>query len=166
MSELMKPIEPKGRASIGRIRLGLCLLLTYAVSASAAPASDLPGMSDALAGTLFYSASERKAIAKARSGQTTTGQSSTTEQSTTEQSSTVVHVTGIVKRGGGKSTAWINGQAVPEGQSQSPTVKTTISASSVTVDGQRVRVGEALDINTRQREDIVNPGAVTSKAHP
>ncbi len=146
---------------MGRVRWGPCWLLTCAVAASAAPASDPPGTHGALAGTLFYSASERNAIAKARSGQTIAGQGSTTEQI-----GTTVHVTGIVKRGGGKSTAWINGQAVSEGQSLAPTAKTTISASAVTLDGQRVRVGEALDLQTRQREDVVNPGAVTRKTRP
>ncbi len=154
----MKPIQPKAaaptrRASAG-LGLGLGLLLSFAAPASGAPPGELLATDDSRFGTLFYSASERDAIARARFGPDA------------EQSSSIVRVTGIVKRAGGKSTAWINGQAVPEGQSQAPTVKTTISPSSVTVDGQRVRVGEALDINTRQRQDIVNPGAVTSKVRP
>jgi hypothetical protein len=156
MFELVNPIEPTGRLPGRQLRWGLCLLLSFAAPVNAAPAGEQFSSTGSPLGTLFYSAAERNAIAKARFGQADEENSI----------STLVRVSGIVKRVGGKSTVWINGQAVPEGQSQAPTVKTTISGSSVTVDGQRVRVGETLDINTRQRADIVSPGAVTTRDRP
>ncbi len=156
MHDLLKPLKPTSAPPFVRERGGLCLclLLSFAASAVGAPVSDVPGLNSPRLGTLFFSQPEREAIVKARFG------------IVDEESPSIVRLTGIVKRSGGKSTAWINGQAVPEGQSEAPGVKTTISTSSVTVDGQRVRVGEALDTNTRQRADIVSPGAVTSKGRP
>lgn len=154
MSDAMNPLAPAGSRPFGWVSSGLCLLLITAAASTASATESLAATNQRL-GTLFYSASERDAIVKARFGLVDE-----------ETPSAIVRLTGIVKRSGGKSTAWINGQAVPEGQSEAPGVKTTISTSSVTVDGQRVRVGEALDINTRQRADIVSPGAVTIKRRP
>ncbi len=153
MFETMKLPASTGRAAFSRAGsgLGCCLLLSLATHVHGATNGDAATSSDTRLGTLFYSAQERLAITQGRLGELDV------------ESSSVVHVTGIVKRTGGKSTAWINGQAVPEGQTQAPVVKTTISSGSVTVDGQRVRVGEALDLNTRERADIVSPGAVTTK---
>lgn len=154
MSDAMNPNHLTGSRPVGRVSSSLCLLL-FAASATGASATEPLAATNRPLGTLFYSAAERDAIVRARFG-----------LSDEEGPSSIVRLNGIVKRSGGKSTAWINGQAVPEGQSQAPGVTTTISTSSVTVDGQRVRVGEALDINTRQRADIVSPGAVTIKRRP
>lgn len=120
----------------------------FAVLASANDGTSQPGER---LGTLFYSAAERTAITRGRSS------------NASDEASTILSVSGIVKRERGKSTAWINHQPVAEGQSLPPTVRTTISATGVTLDGQRVRVGETVDINTRERTDIVTPGAVTVK---
>ena len=156
MFETMKLPALKGLTSsaLSSLGLGACLLLLLTPAHGASP-SNLLSMPDIRLGTLFYSAQERLAITQGRSGESEV------------ESSSIVRVTGIVKRTGGKSTAWINGQAVPEGKTQAPMAKTTISPNSVTVDGQRVRVGEALDLNTHERADIVSPGAVTTqKARP
>ena len=156
MSDALNPHHPAGSRPVGWGRDGLCLcLLLFAAAGTEALATEALVATNQRLGTLFYSPSERDAIVRARLG--------LLEE---ETPSAIVHLTGIVKRSGGKSTAWINGQAVPEGQSEAPGVKTTISTSSVTVDGQRVRVGEAVDINTHQRVDIVSPGAVTTKDRP
>jgi hypothetical protein len=44
-----------------------------------------------------------------------------------------------------------------------PTSRTTISATGVTLDGQRLRVGEGLDLTTHERTDIVRPGTVKTE---
>jgi hypothetical protein len=148
--------RPALTAPIPLTRLGWALcgcLFLLANQAHGASEGDPLSKTESHLETLFYTAQERHAITQARLGEFD------------EESSSIVRVTGIVKRTSGKSTAWINGHAVAEGQTQAPAVKTTISSASVTVDGQRVRVGEALDINTRQRADIVEPGAVTIRAN-
>lgn len=134
-------------------RLGLGVLgIVLGVSAVATEALS-PAPADRL-GTLFYSPAERSAISLGRQG----------EAATTVEASSVVNVSGIVKRERGNSTVWINGRAVPEGQSVTPVARTTISITGVTLDGQHVRVGETVDINTHERTDIVAPGAVTIKS--
>ncbi len=100
---------------------------------------------------LFYSPSERRAMVRERSG------------SPEQEDSSLARVSGIVKRERGNSTAWINQQPVAEGHSLAPTTRTTISNTHVTLDGQRVRVGETLDLRTRERTDMVAPGAVTAQ---
>lgn len=104
-------------------------------------------------GTLLYSAAERNSITRARQGEPAVG-----------AASNVLTVSGIVKRERGNSTVWINGQPVREGQSLPPTSRISISATGATLDSQRVRVGETVDINTHELSDIVPPGAVTIKS--
>ncbi len=133
-------------------RLGLCVLgFVFAASALATEAPS-PAQGERL-GTLFYSAAERSAIVLARQNET----------AAVVKPSSVVNVSGIVKRQHGNSTVWINGQAVPEGQTVAPAARTTISITGATLDGQHVRVGETVDIDTHERADIVAPGAVTIK---
>jgi hypothetical protein len=130
-------------------KLGLGVL--GAVLAVVASANDGPGRQQDRLGTLFYSAAERSAISRERQG------------NTTAEVSNVLNVTGIVKREHGNSTVWINHQPVAEGQSLPPTSRTTISATGVTLDGQRLRVGEGLDLTTHERTDIVRPGTVKTE---
>ena len=103
-------------------------------------------------GTLFYSAAERAAIVSARQ-----------DEPDAPVSSSHVTVNGVVKRQGGPSTAWINGRAVVEGQPVPPATRLGVTERGVTLDGTTVRVGESLDLSTRERSDIVAPGAVTSR---
>jgi hypothetical protein len=101
-------------------------------------------------GTLFYSAAERSAITSARQGQPDAA-----------PSSSLMTINGVVKRKSGNSTAWVNGQAVRDGQPVPPAARLTTTGDGVLLDGQPVRVGETLDLTTLQRNDIVAPGAVT-----
>jgi hypothetical protein len=111
-------------------------------------ANEALGPTDERLGSLLYSAKERSAIVRARKG-------STWEETLT--------VKGIVKREHGKSTIWINNHPVLEGQPVPFVARTTISALSVTLDGQQVRVGETLDTTSHLRTDMVKPGAVSKK---
>lgn len=74
---------------------------------------------------------------------------------------TSVSVSGLVKRGGQKSTAWINGQTVAEGQAVPAAGVPVIAAKTVTIDGQPLRVRETLDLESRARSDALPPGAVS-----
>ena len=132
-------------------RAGLCVLATMlTTSALAAEAVSQPVER---LGTLFYSAAERTAIIRGRHDDDP-GEQSFGSQMT---------VTGVVKRQGGHSTAWINGQAVNEGQSAPPATRLTMTHHGVMLDGNPVRVGETLDLSTRERSDVVAPGSVTMR---
>jgi hypothetical protein len=101
-------------------------------------------------GTLFYSPAERAAITASRSG----------GQSTALPQGAAISLKGLVKREGSKSTAWINGQTVREGQAVRGGAVPLISPRHVTVDGQSVRVGETVDIENGARSDMVPKNAV------
>lgn len=125
--------------------LALGAMLTGSVLAAQAPSP----VSEPL-GTLFYSAAERGAVTRARQG-----------QSELAPISSLMTVNGLVKRQSGKGTVWVNGQAIREGHSAPPAARLTTTQRGVTLDGTPVRVGETLDLSTRERSDMVAPGAVT-----
>jgi hypothetical protein len=102
-------------------------------------------------GTLFYTPAERTGIVAARVDQQAGGFNFDTSLS----------VTGLVKRGRAKGTAWINGQIVAEGQSVHSGAIPQIGDRSVAIDGQAVRVGETLDVESAARTDFIPPGAVS-----
>lgn len=106
-------------------------------------------------GTLFYTAAERSAITHARLG----------DADTATPTSTLLHLSGFVRRERGKGTVWLNGLAIPEGQSLTPDASSQLSTHGVTVNGQRVRVGQTLDITTREISDVLAPEAVTQQGH-
>ena len=134
-------------------RAGLGVLATMlTTSALAAEAVSQPGER---LGTLFYSAAERTAIIRGRHDDDLGEQSFGGSQMT---------VTGVVKRQGGHSTAWINGQPIHEGHSAPNATRLTMTHQGVTLDGNPVRVGETLDLSTRERSDVVAPGSVTVRA--
>ncbi len=137
-------------ALLRRTGLGLLgiMLVGWAVAGEASnPAGDPLG-------TLFYSAAERNALVRARQGPTDTAGAPV---------SSLMTINGLVKRQSGNSTAWVNGQAVQDGQSVPPASRLTTTERGVTLDGKPVRVGETLDLTTLQRSDIVAPGAVTTR---
>jgi hypothetical protein len=123
-----------------------------AVSASSASSvSNFQPATTAHLATLFYSPSERDALVRERVGAASNGLDQR------------LRVSGIVKRDRGHSTAWINQQAVAEGQFLPPMRGITIAATAVTVDGERLRVGETLDLRTRERTDVVDSAALSVK---
>jgi hypothetical protein len=124
------------------------------LAAVTAFANESPSPSPDDLGTLFYSSSERAAVLKARLGEVDA-----------PSISSVFTVDGVVKRAGGKSTAWINGRAIPEGQSPFPNpMRLAINAGSITVKGTRVRIGETVNLDNLQRTDFIAPGSLISRA--
>ena len=73
-----------------------------------------------------------------------------------------VSLKGLVRRGTGKGTSWINGQTVPEGQAIPPAGVPIISSRQVTIDGKSLRVGETLDVENGAKSDFI-PGNATVK---
>jgi len=82
--------------------------------------------------------------------------------------SPVTRVNGAVRRGGGKSTVWVNGEMIPEGaQADSPRVlpqspdpgRVSIPAG----EGPRrqdLRVGESLDRGSGEVRDVIGEGEI------
>ena len=155
----LSPPSPTRRVVGGRLAaralalVRLCgwgAVLSVLLAGSALAAQGAMSAGDRL-GTLFYSAAERAAIVSARQ-----------DEPDAPASPSQITVNGVVKRQGGPSTAWINGRAVVEGQPAPPATRLGVTERGVTLDGTAVRVGESLDLSTRERTDIVVPGAITS----
>jgi hypothetical protein len=142
MSFFEFPLTTHSVAALGRV-LALSLL-PLPVTAGAQTSQERLG-------TLFFSPAERAAIVVARRG----------EQPGAISSGAAFSVTGLVKRGGQKSTAWINGQTVAEGQGIPAAGVPVISNNGVTIDGQPVRVRETLDLESGARTDALPQGAVS-----
>lgn len=103
-------------------------------------------------GTLLYAPAERAAILGARQG------ASVQE----DVKSTTLRYQGVVQRSGAKSTVWINGKPLVQGDSAAPELKGT----QAVVAGQPLRVGQSIDTTTGQRHDVVEPGAVVVRRTP
>ena len=81
--------------------------------------------------------------------------------------SPVTRVDGYVKRSGGPSTVWINGDPLTESAPEAPRIDTTRSPSgsvSITVGESgaraRLRPGETLDRGTGEVHDVIGDGAI------
>jgi hypothetical protein len=122
-------------------------------SAPAPHAATAPALRPIL-GPLLYTRQERAAIVQARAS---TG---------ADSGSRHMQVLGMVRRERAKGTAWINGKAVAEGQSLSPAKHTRITPAGVAIDGQLVRIGETLDLQSQKRSDLLAPGAVSVREQP
>jgi hypothetical protein len=71
---------------------------------------------------------------------------------------------GYVKRSGGPSTVWLNGEAVGESASEAPRIDTSRERGtvSVNVEGGRVRLrpGETLDRGNGEVRDVLGDGEI------
>lgn len=128
----------------------LCVALAMPLPAQSAAES-----ADKL-GVLFYSPAERLDIARARSD----------SRPVAEQAPANLRLDGLVKRAGGKSTAWVNGQPVPEGSPIGRQPAPAIEKTGVAIAGRHLRIGESLDQMTGERSDLLPQGAVAVKRAP
>ena len=103
-------------------------------------------------GPLFFNAAERRSIVQERVGPA--------EQ---EKPPSIVTLSGVLVRSGGKGTAWINGQAIPEGHSPFPDMPVTIRPGHISIKNQAVRPGQMLDLTNSHRVDIPAAGSVTRR---
>jgi len=85
----------------------------------------------------------------------------------------VTRVNGIVQRSGGKSTVWVNGEAIPEGaQAGNQGIPRPAGAGRVSVPsgegaaGLDLRVGESLNRGSGEVSDIVGKGEVKVGPRP
>ena len=101
---------------------------------------------------LFYTPAQRADIMRERQPQ----------GSGTSLFGTVQRLSGVVRRGNGKSTVWVNGKPLAEGAPKAP----ALQGMDAVVEGKRLRVGESIDPLSGTRGDVVAPGAVTVQPHP
>jgi hypothetical protein len=87
-------------------------------------------------GTVFYSPAERTALVAARSG---------------IAQSAVYTLSGITRRGAGKSVAWINGRAVTQVPADPGIPTLVIERDHILIENKVIKVGETLDIISGQR---------------
>jgi len=128
------------------------LALLLALPAGQAAAQEL--------GRLFFTPEQRGALDARRKARLPDKPAASAPAPTTR-------IDGTVKRSRGKSTVWVNGEAVPDGtQPEGLRLRRGEDASRVTVtigeDGRRreMRVGETLDRATGEVKDVIGDGEV------
>ena len=111
-------------------------------------------------GRLFFTPEQRSALDARRAARLPDKPAAVAESPTTR-------VDGYVKRSSGKSTVWVDGEALPEGlQLEGLRVQRGNDPTRVTVtvgeDGRRIemRVGETLDRATGEVKDVIGDGEV------
>jgi len=133
-------------------RLAPLALLLALLSAGPAAAQQL--------GRLFFTPEQRAALDARRAARMPDKPAAVAESPTTR-------VDGYVKRSSGKSTVWVDGEAMPEGlQIEGLRVQRGNDPTRVTVtvgeDGRRIvlRVGETIDRATGGVKDLIGNGEV------
>ena len=111
-------------------------------------------------GRLFFTPEQRDALDARRKARLPDKPAASAPSPTTR-------IDGYVQRSRGKSTVWVNGEAVPDGtQPEGLRLRRGTDPSRVTVtigeDGRRreMRVGETLDRATGEVKDVVEDGEV------
>jgi hypothetical protein len=116
-------------------------------------------------GRLFFTPEQRAALDARRNARLPDKPSAVVVSPTTR-------VDGYVKRSAGKSTVWLDGEALPDGvQPEGLQLRRGGDASRVTVilgeDGRRVelRVGQTLDQSTGDVKDVIGNGVLRVERH-
>lgn len=106
-------------------------------------------------GRLFFTAEQRAALDARRRARLPDHPSAIV-------ASPVTRLDGYVKRSGGKSTVWVNGQPIPEAAANAPRIGQ--STVSVPVGDSRARVGlkpgETLDRGSGAVQDVIGDGKI------
>jgi hypothetical protein len=132
------------------------ILVLIAVLAGGAPALHAQEL-----GRLFFTAEQRAALDARRKARVPD------KPAAAVVASPVTRVDGYVKRSGGPSTVWINGESVGESAPEAPRITERRDSSgdvSITVGegGNRVRLkpGEALDRGNGEVRDVIGDGEI------
>jgi len=130
----------------------IALLLIAALGAPAARAQEL--------GRLFFTPQQRGELDARRKARVPDKPAATVVASPTTR------LDGFVKRSGGPSTVWVNGETLTENAPEAPRIDTSGAASgsvSVTVgEGTRARLqpGETLDRGNGEVRDVIGDGEI------
>jgi hypothetical protein len=108
-------------------------------------------------GRLFFSAEQRAALdARRRAG--------VPDENLPLVASPTTRLDGYVKRSGGKSTVWVNGQPIPEAAPDAPRIGAGDARVTVPAGESRARVGlkpgETLDRGTGVVRDVIGEGEI------
>lgn len=140
-----------------RRRLCPLMLLAALTGAGSAHAQEL--------GRLFFTPEQRAALDARRSARLTDKPAAIVESPTTR-------VDGFVARSSGRSTVWVDGEALPDGvQPEGLRVQRGRDPSKVNVtfgeNARRIelRVGETLDRGTGEVKDVMDNGEVKVERH-
>lgn len=98
-------------------------------------------------GTLLFSPQERAQITTERNS----------DALGPDAPAAILKYQGLVRRSVGKSTVWVNDQALVHGDAKAPAMQ----GSNAILAGHALRVGESVQATTGQRQDVTAPGAVT-----
>jgi len=130
------------------------LLIALVLLAAAAPA----GAQEI--GRLFFTPEQRAALDARRKARVP-------DKAAAVVASPTTRLDGFVKRSGGPSTVWINGESLPDNAPEAPNIDTSRDASgsvsiSVGEGGRRVRLkaGEALDRGNGEVKDVIGDGEI------
>jgi hypothetical protein len=113
-----------------------------------------PGVSQEV-GRLFFTPEQRAALDARRKARVPDKPAAVVVASPTTK------LDGYVKRSGGTSTVWINGEPLPEGAGDAPLIGPRVSIS-VEEGGRRaaLRPGEVLDRGTGEVRDVIGDGEI------
>lgn len=138
---------------------GMTLLMTINTLCVAqthpAPEQEIP--------SLFYSAAERARIEQQRKG-LDMNEAEGVSPNTLRQ----IQFNGWVDRKENRSTIWINQRPWLEGTQDIPGYPSHLDhkASGLRIDGRTLRVGETLDLESKQQTDLLPSGALTVRSFP
>jgi hypothetical protein len=131
----------------------LTILLALAAAAGPCAAQEL--------GRLFFTPEQRAALDARRRARVPDKPAAVVVASPTTR------LDGYVKRSGGPSTVWVNGEPLPEGPGQAPRIESGRSSQgrvAVTVGDSGARVGlkpgEVLDLGSGEVRDLIGGGGI------
>jgi hypothetical protein len=111
-------------------------------------------------GRLFFTPEQRQALDNRRRARTPD------RPNVPIVSSPTTRLNGYVQRGNGKSTVWVNGEAVPEHAPEAPRIGSGRVTVNVGESGARagLKPGESLDRGTGEVKDVLGNGEI--RVHP
>jgi len=117
-----------------------------------------PGSAQESTGRLFFTPEQRQALDARR-------RSRLPDRPSAPVISPTTRLDGYVRRENGKSTVWVNGEALPETAPEAPRIGTGRVTVNVGESGARtgLRPGETLDRGTGEVKDVLGNGQIQVK---
>jgi hypothetical protein len=139
-----------------RVAAILAVLVTGLAGAADAGAQEL--------GRLFFTPEQRAALDARRKARVPDKPAATPQAE-----SPVTRVQGAVQRSGGRSTVWINNEAIPEGSAGGAQPKSPDRVTLPAGEGAQrhdLRVGESLDRGSGEVKDVIGEGEIKINPRP